>query len=57
MDKRKAQKESVLTVTLNSPKTILNNVEVRTKPRGRGKSDIHPCFSSSATLAGLLSRG
>lgn len=36
MDKRKAQKESVLTLTLNNPKAILSNAEVRTKPHQLG---------------------
>lgn len=36
MDKIKTQKESVLTVTLNNPKAILNDAEVRTKPHQLG---------------------
>lgn len=36
MNKRKAQKESVLILALNNPKAILNNAEVRTKPHQLG---------------------
>lgn len=38
MDKRKAQKESVLTLTPNNPKAILNSTAVRTKPYQLGDS-------------------